>query len=179
MKKIKINKKSILVLVSVMITGVIVTVYFVNNLQNKENAPLDNPSESQVEKTPSYSEDKTAVEKRQALDESSSKKGSNVNKKDVEPVISSWGQTPQKKDLNISGYVSSVYENGGICTVKISKSGQALQKSQTARKDAQVTTCGKITFDRSDLSKGMWTATLTYESNKAEGSSQSVNIEVE
>lgn len=100
-------------------------------------------------------------------------------KKTVTPIISSWGQVPDTKAVEVSGYINNLLENGGTCTAALALNGQTVTASRSATANAQNTSCGFISIDRSQLSPGTWTVTLSYSSATAEGSSQSVALEVQ
>ncbi len=97
-------------------------------------------------------------------------------KKSVTPVIVYSGTT--SANAEVTGYVSGVVEEGGTCTVTLTKDGQKVTESKTATADATNTSCGLITIARTRLSPGTWSATLAYSSNTAEGTSTSKSIEV-
>lgn len=100
--------------------------------------------------------------------------------KTVTPVITSWGQNPQTKDVEVSGFVPGVIENGGSCTVTLEKDGQKVTKSATGTANAQNVSCGLITIPFSEISAGTWNILLSYSSSTASGSSsQNVSLEVQ
>lgn len=98
-------------------------------------------------------------------------------KKQVIPVISSWGQN-DRGGLEINGFIPEIIESGGTCTITLEKNGSTVTQAKTANADAQTTSCGLITTPISSLSRGTWTATLSYDSDTAGGSSEKVKIEV-
>ena len=98
-------------------------------------------------------------------------------KQSVTPVISSWGQ-PDNQDVEVSGYVPGVFEEGGTCTVNMEKDGQKVAASKLATLSAQNVSCGFISVNRAQLSPGKWRITLSYSSTSAEGTSTAVDLEV-
>lgn len=100
-------------------------------------------------------------------------------KQTATPIISSWGQVLSSQNVEVSGYVTGVYEQSGTCTANLEKSGQKVSQSQAATLNAQNISCGFITIDRSKLTPGTWKATLSYTSATAEGTSQPVMVEVQ
>lgn len=99
-------------------------------------------------------------------------------KNSVTPLITAWGQVPSG-NVEVAGYVNGVIESGGTCTAKLEKSGQVATASQAATPNAQNVSCGFIAVERSKLSPGTWSVTLTYSSANSEGSSQSLQVEVQ
>lgn len=100
-------------------------------------------------------------------------------KKTATPVISSWGQNPQTKDIEVSAFVSDVYEEGGTCTLTLERNGQKVSEAKSAILNAQNISCGFITISRNKLTAGTWQARVSYSSANAEGTSQAVSLEVE
>lgn len=130
------------------------------------------PTKQELEETESFKQNSTKEpDKKQTTD--------TAQTKSVTPVISSWGQSAGDGNVEISGYVDGVYENGGTCTLTLEKSGKRVSQSQSAALNAQNISCGFISIERSKLDPGEWTATLAYSSNTASGTSQPVKIEVQ
>lgn len=99
-------------------------------------------------------------------------------KKSVTPTISSWGYNKLNGNVEVSGYVPGIIEDGGTCTLTLEKASQKETESKASTADAQNTSCGLITVAGNRLSNGSWKATLTYGSDTANGSSQAVTVEV-
>lgn len=132
------------------------------------------PSEEEKKETQSFKEDLGNQSDTPAITPNPAS-----NKKSVTPVISSWGQNRQTKNVEIGGYVPGILENGGTCKLTLKNSGQEITESKVANPDAQSTSCGLITIVRSRLSAGTWTATLSYISSTSEGTSQPTLLGVE
>lgn len=184
--KTKITSRKVLILISVLVIALLVTgatFYLSNNSSNEENAGNGediNYSPPSEEEKAAAEQNKAEVVKRQNLDgQSSTSRQGDGAKKDVLPIISSWGQNLNNKNVEVTGYVSGVYENGGICTLTLERSGKKVTGKHIAHKDAQTTTCGLIVISRNALSTGVWKATISYSSSTAQGTSKSVNVEVE
>lgn len=97
----------------------------------------------------------------------------------VNPVISAWGQPAgHGTDLLINGYVPSIIETDGQCTVTLEKDEVNVSVSKASLVNAQNTSCGQLKIAYSSLSPGVWKATLTYKSMSSEGTSAPVDIEV-
>jgi cytoskeletal protein RodZ len=99
-------------------------------------------------------------------------------KKSVTPVMTSWGPNGDQ-DAQARGFVPGITEEGGTCTLTLTKGGVTVTESKEATPDASTVSCGLITIDRSRLTTGSWTATLSYSSTKSEGKSSPNTIEVE
>jgi hypothetical protein len=71
----------------------------------------------------------------------------------------------------VRGYVSNVFEDGGTCTLTLTKGTDKITATSTGVADVNKTTCAPISIDQSQLKSGDWTAVLSYTSAKASGSS--------
>lgn len=76
------------------------------------------------------------------------------------------------------GYVTNVLEDGGTCTITLTKGSAKVTASSTGIMDVNKTTCGPMSIDQSQLSSGDWTAVLSYSSSKATGSSAAQTLSV-
>lgn len=99
-------------------------------------------------------------------------------KKSVTVEITAWGQNASNQSVEVSGYVSGIIEDGGTCTATMEMGTQKVTSARTATINAQNTSCGFITVDRSKLTPGNWKVTLSYSSSGAEGSSSPITLEV-
>jgi hypothetical protein len=181
MIKNKNTKKIILILLAVVFAGTIAYVAYASLYSNNndtittDNVNLDPPTEEEKAETEAH---KDKVVNRQDI-ESQDRTNTSSAKKDANVTISSWPSSVSKnQDVDVSGFVSNVYESGGKCTLTLRKGARAVSKSRTAMKDAQTTACGFITIKRAALSTGTWRATITYSSTTAQGISQTIGIEV-
>lgn len=100
-------------------------------------------------------------------------------KKSFTPVIASFGQNPNTGNVEVSAYVNGIFEDGGSCTLTLTKGGQSVSASKPATPSAQNVSCGFVTIEKSRLSSGSWQATMSYTSAVAAGTSQPVTIEVQ
>lgn len=96
----------------------------------------------------------------------------------VKPIISSYGQDIQNKAVSVSGYIPGIVEDGGLCTLTLKNGSQTITQDKTSTRDAKTVSCGFIDIERSRLSAGTWSATLTYKSSTSSGTSQPQSIEV-
>lgn len=76
------------------------------------------------------------------------------------------------------GYASGVFEDGGTCTLTLTKGSSKITGTSTAVADVNKSTCGPISIDQSQLSSGTWTAVLSYSSPSGTGSSESQTLNV-
>lgn len=97
-------------------------------------------------------------------------------KSSVTPIMTTWSATP---NVEVRGYVPGINEDGGTCTLTLTKGGQTVTASGAATPDATTVSCGLITINWGKLSPGAWSATLSYSSPHYEGGSNSNTINVE
>lgn len=96
----------------------------------------------------------------------------------VTPVIVDASQYSDK--IEVRSYVPGVFENGGTCTVTLTKGSLQVTKQAAATEDATTTRCANVSIDRSEFSEaGQWTATVSYSSTAYQGSSKPTTVEVQ
>lgn len=99
-------------------------------------------------------------------------------KTSVTPIITNASQNGS--EINVSGYVSGVFENGGTCTVTLTQAGSQITKTSAGFENASTTQCTPVTIERSEFSTaGQWQTTLTYESANAAGISQAQTLTIQ
>lgn len=79
-------------------------------------------------------------------------------------------------ETEMRGYISNVLEEGGICTASYTKGSTVITGTSKGFVDVNKTTCPPISV--TGLSRGDWTATLSYKSATASGKSEAVNLSV-
>ena len=128
--------------------------------KNETNSKKDSLSNKSISATPSI-------------------KGSGSNKRNVRPILSSWGRNPQTNDIEAAAYVPDTLELDGVCTLTLSKNDVSVSESKSASPDAQNVSCGFIAISRNKLSPGTWNVIMNYSSSSSIGTSnQTVTIEV-
>ena len=99
-----------------------------------------------------------------------------AGKKQVKPEIATVDQTSSK--IEVSARVPGVIEDGGTCTFTFTRAGSNVSKKSTGVSNVSETSCGFVSIDKTTLSKGTWSLSVKYGSNKASGTSSSEQIEV-
>ena len=95
---------------------------------------------------------------------------------DVVITLAAWDQAGAA--LHVAGYVSPVVEEGGTCTVELTRDDEAVEIDGAAVADATTTICGDLAIDGDRLSAGAWTAVLRYASPTTSGASEPITVEV-
>jgi hypothetical protein len=101
-----------------------------------------------------------------------------VTTKQVPVVVTYYGWNPTAKDVEVGGYVEGVVEDGGVCTLTLTKGGASVTATADASADASTTACGGVTVPGSQVSAGTWKAVLSYSSAGHAGTSDAVDVEV-
>lgn len=159
--------------------------YFYKSQQDKSASPNDMGSlEEPINFSPPSEQEKSEGDRRkQEIEDqqnAANQTQSNAAKKQVTPIISSWGQNSSDKSAEVSGFLTEVYEEGGTCTLTMQKGSTKVTSSASkAFKDARTTNCGLLSIPRSKLSAGSWEATIEYSSPTAYGVSQKLTFEVQ
>ena len=81
--------------------------------------------------------------------------------------------------VTISGYVGNAVEDGGVCTLSLTRGSTVVIAETTGVADARTTSCGALSIERSRLSAGTWSAVLAYASSTTTGTSAAMTIEVQ
>lgn len=178
-----LNRKALIVgvLMVILIVGVLQlsgTVKFFGNDSTIKDRPgvgeinYDPPTDQEIEET--------QENKQNVIDRVEQEKNppSSPSNKSVTPVLSFWGQDPDTKNVEASGFISEIYEDGGICTLTLKMSGGAVTKSGSAIKDVNRTSCTPISIARTELRPGQWEITLSYKSSSSSGTSVARMLEV-
>lgn len=124
------------------------------------------PSEEELKETEDFKQ------KQQAQSDDPNFPPSNVT-----PIISYIGQYDAA--IEASAFVSSIIEDGGTCTLLVTRNDIKISKTISARKDAQTTKCDLFMFPTNELpTKGEWSATISYKSTTSSGTSEVMKFEV-
>ncbi|MFI2753081.1 hypothetical protein ACGIF2_06565 [Cellulomonas sp. P22] len=78
----------------------------------------------------------------------------------------------------MAGFAAVAPETTGTCTVRLVRGDREVVESTQAVPDAATMTCGTVSIPSSRVSRGTWSATLTYESTSGTGTSPQTTIEV-
>ncbi len=96
----------------------------------------------------------------------------------VTPIITS-AQQENDGSVKVSAYVQGVAEDGGTCTLSLSKSGSSFSLDNPAVMNVSTTACKTFSVPRSSFnSAGNWQVVVSYRSSSASGSSASQIIGV-
>lgn len=94
----------------------------------------------------------------------------------VTPTYSGWDRPTS--GVVVGGVVTGVIEDGGTCTVTLTRGGATAEGSSDGVPDARGTSCAEIRVPGDQLSSGEWSAILSYRSGTATGRSASFSVVV-
>lgn len=99
------------------------------------------------------------------------------NKRKVTPIISYAEQ--YGKNIEVSSYVSGVFEDGGQCSIKLTLNDKVVSRTVTGVKDATTTRCPTVSIPITEFTNsGTWNLKVSYESSTSSGVSKDTNIGV-
>lgn len=96
---------------------------------------------------------------------------------EVDVVLTFAGFDESTGTVQANGFAAGVLEDGGTCTLTLTRGDDEVTATSTGTADASTTSCGLLETEPG-LAAGTWDAVLTYESDAAEGRSQSVEVSV-
>jgi hypothetical protein len=95
----------------------------------------------------------------------------------VQVVLTYAGFDAPSGTVQANGLVAGVIEDGGTCTLTLTRGSDVVTARSTAGADATTTTCGLLETG-TGLAAGTWQAVLSYTSDSATGTSQTMAVVV-
>lgn len=179
--KLSNNKITRILLLVVLLVTMVVGLFILNKYTNDEQnrTPNDGTDRDPLTgETINYGPPSEDEIKAGEMPQNEETENNDLNKGVVTPIISTWTQNRETKNLEVNGFVPAMVEDGGTCALTLRRNGAEIKKIKLAQADAQTTTCGIIEVERGELSAGKWTATITYSSIKYGGTSAEVEMEI-
>ncbi len=97
---------------------------------------------------------------------------------DATVQITYFGWNADARAVELAGFVASVVEEDGACTLTLTKGDASRTTSIAATPNVSNTACGEQLLPGDQLSSGTWTAVLSYDSSTSHGVSEPVEVEV-
>jgi hypothetical protein len=94
----------------------------------------------------------------------------------VNHTYSGWD--PGAASVVAGGFIADVVENGGTCTLTLTRDGVVVSGTAEATADASTTSCGEVRVGDPDLDSGAWDAVLSYSSARSTGESDVFTVVV-
>lgn len=181
------NKKTIVILVVILLViGLAAAYYFTNHDKNTSGKGSGQPTTNigGINYGPPTEQDKAEADQRkQTLQNQSgstaTQSSGNATSVTTQAAVTITFVNYSNSAVQAAGFVGNVFEDGGNCTLTISKGSSKVSATSTGFKDVNKTTCPPITINRSQIPQGGdWSAILSYNSSKASGSSTPKTISV-
>lgn len=80
--------------------------------------------------------------------------------------------------VEVNAVVLDRVEDGGTCTVTLTRDGETREASAAAFADVTTTICEPLTLAGADLAAGTWRAVVSYDSDRASGTAEAVEVTV-
>jgi hypothetical protein len=97
---------------------------------------------------------------------------------DATVQITYFGWNPDTRVVELAGFVASVVEDDGTCTLTLTKGDDRETTSAPATPSVSNTACGEQVLPGDRLSSGTWSAVLSYDSPTSHGASEPVEVEI-
>lgn len=172
----KIKKIPVIVL-SAFLGLLIVALLYVNFSNENDPNDVDPVTGGEINYGPPTLQEIEEAEKHKEDIASFSIKDNSPTNANVKPVIVSYGQN--KESFEVSARVPGILEDSGNCTLKLTSSNHEASGKNKAVPNVTEMSCGFISIPLSKISKGTWTAVVTYMSKNSVGSSNLVDVQVE
>lgn len=145
--------------------------------KDDSNKQADNPTTTQEEPisvvaNPPTEQDKKSLEdfKNQLGDQQTSEKAPTQSSSSAKQVtVAIVNASRANNTVTVSGYVTGVVEDGGTCTLTITKGSDKRTATASGFANSSTTNCPPIEIP--NISTAGWNAILSYQSSKASGSS--------
>ena len=137
-----------------------------------------NNNSGEINLNPPTKEDKARVDANKQRIVAEEQNNSQQSKKVAKPTITYIDD--RNGNYGVAGYVSGVFEDGGICSYVFTNGSSTKSKESTAISNVSYTTCPPISIEKNELSpKGTWRIVLKYTSVSSSGDSEAKVIEVQ
>jgi hypothetical protein len=93
-------------------------------------------------------------------------------------VVTYSGWDEATKSVQASGYLPGAAEDGGTCTLTLTRGGTTVTGTVAGTANVTNTSCGGLIVPGSRLSSGTWSAVVSYRSSTSSGSSAPVQVTV-
>jgi hypothetical protein len=169
------NKKVLIVLFIIILVFAVLGTFFAMKNSNNKTTPTTGNDGNYINLNPATDEERKETEEfKKNLEKQSESGNVSTSQANVTITYASFDGSA----VSGAGIVSGVFEDGGACTLTLTRAGVKVSGTSTGIADVNKTTCPEISIDRSKLSSGEWTAVLSYNSPKLNGVSQPRSVVV-
>lgn len=172
------KKVYIIVLIALILLGV--AVFFVINQQKDESTVVPGKQGGINLNPPTKADEQRVNDTKKAIVDRQNENNdvkTPDGKKVVTPTITDAGQ--YNSNVEVSSYVSGVFEDGGTCTATFINGTKNFTKYVTGIENVSSVTCPTISVPLSQfLPKGTWSVSIEYSSSTSAGKSATKQFEV-
>ena len=93
-------------------------------------------------------------------------------------VVTYWHWNSDAGAVEAAGFVDALVEDGGTCTLTLTRGATVLSREGPALSDANTTSCGLLGVPVPGGNGGDWAAVLSYESPTGQGGSEPFKVTV-
>jgi hypothetical protein len=93
-------------------------------------------------------------------------------------VVQTWVAFDAASGVSAAGYVAQTVEQGGSCTLTLTRDGSEVTASAPGTPNVSSVACGGLTVPADRLTPGTWTSVLSYSSATSTGTSGAMEVEV-
>jgi hypothetical protein len=180
------RKKIYLVAALVLIVFGLAGAYFLKTRNDKAMQTTSTGFDVNLRPPTAKEKEETEANKKRVVDQSDQTNQATKDSDSVSPQSSqkfapfiTYAGPVEPRDIEVTGYVSGVIEEGGTCEAVFSKGTLTLNRSSSGIRDSQHTTCPPITLPRSEFpTNGKWQVILKYSSPAGSGASQAKEITI-
>ena len=176
------NRKKILLVSSLVLASVAVLGGSLYVLRNKKS---NNTTVAGVEVKPASEEEKQDAENNKdrisaQIDKQKTEQGQSSTPTNSSATVTITYASQSGDQIEVSSYVSGVFEDGGTCKLTMSKGSKTVTKQTTGERDATTTMCPSFSIAKAELGEsGTWSAQVGYSSAKiSDAKSSPKEIEV-
>jgi hypothetical protein len=99
-------------------------------------------------------------------------------KREVQVTTTYYGWDDATSAVTSGAFVTGVIEDGGSCTLTLTKAGSHARGTAEGVSDVTTTSCGQISVPGSELTAGTWSGVVVYDSPGAAGRSAAFSVDV-
>lgn len=173
------NQKLLLIVILALATTATAAIYWSRQGNNSQNLPSANTDSSGVAfdtepATPQQQDEADSI--KEDNDKNGSGNQSQTPFTPAQPIITYAGQYGDV--IEVGAYIN-VFESDGQCVLELTKGSQTKTTSVQAVPNVSTTDCPVMTFNRSELTGGEWSATVRYTSRttNAKSNPQRINVQ--
>lgn len=172
-KKTTSKSKITLICGIILAVGLVAGTLFV--LRDDKMSRTADKTDNYIDYSPATEEEKADSDRQKEVDAG---RDDTVPSSNVTPVIVDASQYGDQ--IEVRSYVPGIIQDGGTCTIKITKGQSTITRQTASIGDATTTNCGTVNIPRTEFqSTGKWTVTISYTSPTHSGNSAETTLDIQ